>query len=100
MQHEQQQQRHYDPHLTAQIAAQLEAEPVRNNEQLWSMLVRSRDIDWSRYVRSLDTGVRGKAIYLDRQADFVSAHRRPQTVQDKRELLICHDMMGNYLADR
>lgn len=92
--------RRYYPHLTAQLTAQLEAEPVRNNEQLWHMQVRSRDIDWSRYVRPLDTGVRGRAVYLDTQVYYMNDHRRPQTMQNRRELLICHDMMGNYLADR
>lgn len=96
-QRQQQQHHHYRHVLTAQIAAQLEAEPVKSNEQLWTFQVRSRDIDWSRFVCALDTGVRGEAVYLDKQRDFVSAHRRKDA---KRELLICHDMMGNYLADR
>ncbi|KAH8416583.1 hypothetical protein KR222_010236, partial [Zaprionus bogoriensis] len=80
--------------------AQLEAEPLRSNEQLLAFQVRSRDIDWQRYVQPLDVAVRGEAVYLDRQADFVSGHRRTQNDANRRELLVCHDMMGNYLADR
>lgn len=93
----QQQHHHYRRVLTAEIADELEAEPVKSNEQLWTFQVRSKNVDWARFVCALDTGVRGDALYLDKQADFVSAHRRRDA---KRELLICHDMMGNYLADR
>ncbi|EDV92412.1 GH24904 [Drosophila grimshawi] len=90
------------PQLTATsaIAAQLEAEPIRDNVQLLGFQVRSRDIDWRRYVLPLDVGVRGDAVYLDRQSDFVSNHRRSLSGTGRRELLVCHDMMGNYLADR
>ncbi|KAM8721731.1 hypothetical protein ACLKA7_007580 [Drosophila subpalustris] len=79
---------------------QLEAEPLRDNAQLWSLQVRSHDIDWRRYVRPLDTEVRGDPVYLDRQSDFMSSHRRDVNANNRRELLVCHDMMGNYLADR
>ncbi|KAL7744498.1 hypothetical protein ACLKA6_001866 [Drosophila palustris] len=95
-----QQQKQQQQHLTHEIAAQLEAEPLRDNAQLWSLQVRSRDIDWRRYVRPLDTEVRGDPVYLDRQSDFMSSHRRDVNANNRRELLVCHDMMGNYLADR
>ncbi|KAH8303918.1 hypothetical protein KR044_010945 [Drosophila immigrans] len=86
--------------VTPHIAAQLEAEPLSNNEQLLNFEVRSHNIDWRRYVRPLDTEVRGKAVYLDHHTDLVSSHRRVTNGENKRELLVCHDMMGNYLADR
>lgn len=97
--HAQRQQQHhyYRRVLTAELADELEAEPVKSNEQLWTFQVRSKNVDWTRFVCALDTGVRGEAVYLDKQTDFVSAHRRRDA---KREVLICHDMMGNYLADR
>lgn len=88
------------PELTAAIAAQLEAEPILDNVQLLGFMVRSRDIDWKRYVQPLDTEVRGDAVYLERQSDFLSNHRRTLNNNNRRELLVCHDMMGNYLTDR
>ncbi|XP_017872406.1 PREDICTED: cytosolic endo-beta-N-acetylglucosaminidase [Drosophila arizonae] len=78
----------------------LEAEPIRDNRQLLEFQVRSRDIDWKLYVRPLDTQVRGEAVYLDRQSDLLSNHRRTVSRSGRRELLVCHDMMGNYLTDR
>ncbi|SPP77983.1 cytosolic endo-beta-N-acetylglucosaminidase isoform X1 [Drosophila guanche] len=79
---------------------QLEAEAVLDNRQLLAFQVRSRDIDWRRYVQPLDTRVRSGGVYLDKQADLVNNHRRAVNEQNKRELLVCHDMMGNYLEDR
>ncbi|XP_064537007.1 cytosolic endo-beta-N-acetylglucosaminidase [Drosophila montana] len=79
---------------------QLEAEPILDNVQLLGFLVRSRDIDWKSYVQPLDTEVRGDAVYLERQSDFLSNHRRTLNNNSRRELLVCHDMMGNYLNDR
>lgn len=86
--------------LTSAIAAKLEAEPILDNKQLLGFQVRSRDIDWKQYVRPLDTKVRGEAVYLDRQSDLLSNHRRTAGRSGRRELLVCHDMMGNYLTDR
>ncbi|KMZ10333.1 cytosolic endo-beta-N-acetylglucosaminidase [Drosophila simulans] len=80
--------------------SQLEAEPIKDNRQLLEFRVRSRDIDWRRYVLPLDTSVRTTPVYLDRQADFVGSPRRQVTEDNRRELLVCHDMMGNYLEDR
>ncbi|XP_017155826.1 cytosolic endo-beta-N-acetylglucosaminidase [Drosophila miranda] len=79
---------------------QLEAEAVLDNRQLLAFQVRSRDIDWRQYVQPLDTRIRSGGVYLDKQADFVSNHRRAVDDQNRRELLVCHDMMGNYLEDR
>lgn len=86
--------------ITSAIAAKLEAEPIRDNRQLLEFQVRSHDIDWKLYVRPLDTQVRGEAVYLDRQSDLLSNHRRTMSRSGRRELLVCHDMMGNYLTDR
>ncbi|KAH8386865.1 hypothetical protein KR093_003116, partial [Drosophila rubida] len=80
--------------------AQLEAEPLTNNEQLLGFQVRSHNIQWRRYVRPLDTQVRGTAVCLEYHADLVGGFRRGMTEGNRRELLVCHDMMGNYLADR
>ncbi|XP_030379471.1 cytosolic endo-beta-N-acetylglucosaminidase-like [Scaptodrosophila lebanonensis] len=88
------------PNLTESDCAQLEAEPVRTNTQLLSFEIRSRDIDWKRFVIPLDTTVRSEGYYLEQQADFVSKYRIPLTSSNRREMLVCHDMMGNYLADR
>ncbi|XP_068158748.1 cytosolic endo-beta-N-acetylglucosaminidase isoform X1 [Drosophila tropicalis] len=79
---------------------QLEAEPLRNNQQLLDFQVRSRHIRWPEYVQPLDTEVRGQSVYLDKQSDFVSSLRRRLDADNRRELLVCHDMMGNYLNDR
>ncbi|XP_026838103.1 cytosolic endo-beta-N-acetylglucosaminidase isoform X2 [Drosophila erecta] len=89
-----------EPHISPALAAQLEAESIKDNRQLLEFRVRSRDIDWRQYVQPLDTGVRAAAVYLDRQADFVGSSRRQVTEDNRRELLVCHDMMGNYLEDR
>lgn len=86
--------------LTNAIAAKLEAEPILNNRQLLGFQVRSHDIDWKLFVRPLDAQVRGEPVYLDRQSDFLSNYRRTVNRNNRRELLVCHDMMGNYLADR
>ncbi|KPU75473.1 uncharacterized protein Dana_GF22338, isoform B [Drosophila ananassae] len=87
-------------YITPSLAAQLEAEPIKDNRQLWEFQVRSRDIDWRHYVQPLDASVRSEAVYLDRQVDFVGSHRRRVNEENRRELLVCHDMMGNYLEDR
>ncbi|KAH8354662.1 hypothetical protein KR084_001203 [Drosophila pseudotakahashii] len=79
---------------------QLEAEPIRDHRQLLEFRVRSKDIDWRQYVQPLDTGIRSTAVYLERQADFVGSQRRLVNEDNRRELLVCHDMMGNYLEDR
>ncbi|XP_017067320.1 cytosolic endo-beta-N-acetylglucosaminidase [Drosophila eugracilis] len=80
--------------------SQLEAEPIKDNRQLWDFQVRSKDIDWRQYVQPMDTTIRSGAVYLERQADFVGSHRVAVTEDNRRELLVCHDMMGNYLEDR
>ncbi|XP_016980049.1 cytosolic endo-beta-N-acetylglucosaminidase isoform X2 [Drosophila rhopaloa] len=87
-------------YISPSLAAQLEAEAIKDNRQLLEFRVRSRDIDWRQYVQPLDTAVRSGAVYLDRQVDFVGSQRRPVTEANRRELLVCHDMMGNYLEDR
>ncbi|XP_017034910.1 cytosolic endo-beta-N-acetylglucosaminidase isoform X2 [Drosophila kikkawai] len=80
--------------------SQLEAEAIKDNRQLLGFQVRSRNIDWRRFVQPLDTSVRSEAVYLGRQADLLYSPRRPVTEENRRELLVCHDMMGNYLEDR
>lgn len=87
-------------YISPALAAQLEAEPIKDNRQLLEFRVRSRNIDWREYVLPLDTSVRTTPVYLDRQADFVGSTRRQVTEDNRRELLVCHDMMGNYLEDR
>ncbi|XP_020808606.1 cytosolic endo-beta-N-acetylglucosaminidase isoform X2 [Drosophila serrata] len=82
------------------LEAQLEAEAINDNRQLLEFRVRSRNIDWSRFVQPLDTSVRSGAVYLGHQVDLLYSTRRPVTDENRRELLVCHDMMGNYLEDR
>ncbi|KAH8408900.1 hypothetical protein KR009_003618, partial [Drosophila setifemur] len=78
----------------------MEAEAIKDNRQLWEFQVRSKDIDWRHFVLPLDATIRAGAVYLDRQVDYVGSYRRLITEENRRELLVCHDMMGNYLEDR
>ncbi|KAH8412630.1 hypothetical protein KR009_003908, partial [Drosophila setifemur] len=78
----------------------LEAEAIKTNRQLLEFQVRSKDINWCQFIQPLDASVRSEAVYLDDEVDTISGQRRPVTEENRRELLVCHDMMGNYLEDR
>ncbi|KAH8274215.1 hypothetical protein KR018_008234, partial [Drosophila ironensis] len=80
---------------------QLEAAPILTNTDLWEFNVRSKDVQWSDFVMVLDETVRGDAVELGTQVDvFDSMQRNIVPEGNRRKLLVCHDMMGNYLADR
>ena len=80
------------------IAAELEAEPINSNQQLLAFEVRSKHIQWSKYVKPLHS--RSPAVYLQRQHGLISNYREPIGDHNRREVLVCHDMMGGYLEDR
>lgn len=84
--------------LDETLEGQLEAEAIHNNQQLLDFQVRSKTINWKEFVEPIRE--RGTAIYLSQQFNLMTNHR--ETVHDgnRRELLICHDMMGNYLDDK
>uniref|UniRef100_A0A1A9UDY2 Cytosolic endo-beta-N-acetylglucosaminidase TIM barrel domain-containing protein n=1 Tax=Glossina austeni TaxID=7395 RepID=A0A1A9UDY2_GLOAU len=78
---------------------QLEAEALHNNEQLLNFKVRSKHIDWHMYVKPLRPRY-AKPIYLKKQFNLLSNYCEQIDDNNRRELLLCHDMMGNYLEDR
>lgn len=78
---------------------QLEAEALHNNEQLLNFKVRSKHIDWHMYVKPLRPR-NAKPIYLKKQFNLLSNYCEQIDDSNRRELLLCHDMMGNYLEDR
>lgn len=76
----------------------LEAEALHSNEQLLEFNVRSKDINWHDYV--VPKKPRAAPVYLQRQFNLISNYREPIGNHNRRKVLLCHDMMGNYLEDR
>ncbi|XP_055842844.1 cytosolic endo-beta-N-acetylglucosaminidase [Episyrphus balteatus] len=76
----------------------LEARPIVTNKQLWEFDIRSKDIDWRNLVVPL--APRQNAVYLGSLFPYLSSSRDTVNEENKKEVLVCHDMMGNYLEDR
>ncbi|KAL5275204.1 ENGASE family protein [Megaselia abdita] len=77
---------------------QLEAHPIKNNNDLWSFNVRSINVDWDKYIYPISK--RSSPIFLGQDFDVIKSYNELDDKSDRMNVFICHDMMGSYLEDR
>lgn len=77
---------------------QLEAHPIKSNAVLWNFEVRSRHINWEKYIYPIS--VRSAPVLLGNDFDVVRSYNQLDDEAERMHVFICHDMMGSYLEDR
>ncbi|XP_030379694.1 cytosolic endo-beta-N-acetylglucosaminidase-like [Scaptodrosophila lebanonensis] len=80
--------------LTPLPAIYLETDPVCGNHQLLSFEARSRNFNKEQHVIALDYDVRGKGVFLGKHSDLLTKYKFPVTSDNRREVLVCHDMVN------
>ncbi|CAD7091189.1 unnamed protein product [Hermetia illucens] len=74
------------------------AHPIKTNQDLWEFEVKSHDLFWPRYIKTAQ--IRGQTRFLGSEYDSLGAVDTSDPAVSKRQVLVCHDMMGNYREDR
>lgn len=80
------------------ISVQRAAHPIKTNQDLWEFEVKSHDLFWPRYIKTVQ--IRGQTKFLGSEYDSLGAVDTSDPAVPKRQVLVCHDMMGNYREDR
>lgn len=94
----------YRPRILSGENGYMECSPLRNNEELYNFDESSDTVNWKTLVKPIKARAPFRSLGNNYGVlSFVKPVRiRDQLIADesRREVLVCHDLMGNYRSDR
>lgn len=86
--------------IVNEIDYALEAHPIHTNHDLITLNIRSHNIKWKNLITPLQPRDLKNCHYLGKNFHLLESTIEDINETNRREVFICHDMMGNYLEDR